>query len=152
MQNIRSVIYEDSNAIFTFEIADVIGHLKPYVEQNVREAGEILKPIFANSSSTIKVTSDYFGCIVLDLIKAGKGHAYCKTCKVTYDSVHLRSVPLGFGKSPFAIDIKQEEGLFKRLFGKKRIICERGGEAYECPKGHELISAITWMGTLKIPK
>ena len=152
MQNIRSVIYEDSNAIFTFEIADVIGHLKPYVEQNVREAGEILKPIFANSSSTIKVTSDYFGCIVLDLIKAGKGHAYCKTCKVTYDSAHLTSVPLGFGKSPFAVNVKSEGGFFKRVFGKRRSICGTGGVGYECPKGHELISVTTWTGILKLLK
>ena len=156
MQDIRSVMYETCDAIFTFEIGDAISHLKPYVEQGVREANELMETISATISPTpiVKVTADYFGFIVLNLIKAGKGEAYCKTCKEIYDPGQLVSKPLGFGRTPFSIDIKfkQEGGFIKRIFGKKRLICGRGGEAYECPKGHELISAITWVGTLRIQK
>ena len=154
MQDIRSVMYETCDAIFTFKIADAISHLKPYAEQGVRDATELMETIPATVSSTpiIKVTADYFDFIVLDLIKAGKGEAYCKTCKEIYYPGQLRSIPLGFGKTPFSIDIKPEGGIIKRLFGRKRLICGEGGEAYEFPKGHELISAITWTGTLRIPK
>jgi hypothetical protein len=154
MHDIRSVMYETCDAIFTFEIADAISHLKPYAEQGVREATELMETIPATASSTpiVKVTADYFGFIVLDLIKARKGEAYCKTCKEIFYPGQLRSIPLGFGKTPFSIDIKfkQEGGIIKRIFRKKRLICGEGGEAYECPKGHELISAITWTGTLRI--
>jgi hypothetical protein len=155
MQVIRFVVYETSDAIFIFEIADAISHLKPYAEQGVSDAIELMETISATVSSTpiVKVTADYFGFIVLDLIKAEKGEAYCKTCKKIYDPGQLRSIPLGFGRTPFSIDIKfkQEGGFIKRLFGRKSLICGEGGTAYECPKGHELISAITWTGTLRIP-
>jgi hypothetical protein len=154
MQVIRFVVYETSDAIFTFEIADAISHLKPYAEQGVRDAIELMETIPATASSTpiVKVTADYFGFIVLDLIKAGKGEAFCKTCNEIYYPGRLRSIPLGFGKTPFSINIKPEGGIIKRLFGRKSLICGEGGTAYECPKGHELISAITWTGMLRIPK
>lgn len=154
MQDVRSVMYETCDAIFTFELADAITHLKPSADQGVRDATELMETMSATVSSTpiVKVTADYFGFIVLDLIKAGKGEAYCKTCKETYNLGQLVPKPIGFGKSPFSIGIKPEAGIFKRLFGRKKLICGRGGMAYECPKGHELISAITWTGMLRIPK
>lgn len=141
----RSIMYENCNAIFDFELPDVIDRLKGYSDQNVHEATKILNTIFLCPSPTIKVTSDYFGYIVLDLIKAGKGHAYCKVCKETYDSNQLSSRPLGFGKTPFSIDFREKGGIIKRLFGKKQRITGRGGEAYDCPNGHELIGMITWI-------
>ena len=141
----RTVMYENRNAVFDFELSDVIDRLKYYSDQNVREAAELLDAVSSCPSPTIKVTSDYFGYIVLDLIKADKGHAYCKVCKETYDSNQLSSRPLGFGKSPFSINLKQEGGIIKRLFSKKKRITGRGGEAYDCPKGHELIGMITWI-------
>ena len=141
----RSVMYENRNAIFDFELPDVIDRLKYYSDQNVHEATELLDAISLCPSPTIKVTSDYFGYIVLDLIKADKGHVYCKACKEMYDSNQLSSRPLGFGKSPFSINLKQEGGIIKRLFSKKKRITGRGGEAYDCPKGHELIGMITWI-------
>lgn len=150
----RTVIYETHNAIFDFELPDVIGRLKYYSEQKVRDATELLQSIVSctSPSPAVNVTTDYFGFIVLDLLGTNKGHAYCKTCKETYNPCQLRSIPLGFGKTPFLINIKPEGGIIKRLFGRKRLICGRGGETYECPKGHKLISAITWIGTLRIQK
>ena len=137
--------YENRNAIFDFELPDATELLKYYSDQNVQQATEILVVIASCPSPAIKVETDYFGYIVLDLIKAGKGHAYCKVCKETYDPSQLTSRPLGFGKSPFSINLEEKGGMIKRLFGKKKRITGRGGEAYDCPKGHELIGMITWI-------
>jgi hypothetical protein len=105
-----------------------------------------MNSITASSLKAIKIEADYFGFIVLDLIKAGKGHANCNICKQMYDSNQLTSRPLGFGRSPFSVNIKEDRGIIKRLLGKKkRIMCMRGGEAYDCPNGHELIGMITWI-------
>jgi len=141
----KIVMFENLNAIFEFELPDVIDHLKYYSDQNVHEATEILDAISSCPSPTIKVASDYFGYIVLDLMKADKGHVYCKVCKETYDPGQLRSRPLGFGKSPFSINLKEKGGIIKRLFNKKKLVSGRGGEAYDCPYGHELIGMITWI-------
>jgi hypothetical protein len=81
----RTVMYENHNAIFDFTLPAAIERLKYYSDQSVRKATKILDAISSCPSPTIKVTSDYFGYIVLDLIKAGKGHAYCKVCKETYE-------------------------------------------------------------------
>ena len=153
MQNITLVTYETLTAILTFELIDAISHLKPYAEQGVREAAELLETLFITTSPpyTIRVTANYFAFIAMDLIKAEKGKAYCKACKKSYDPHQLSSIPLGFGKTPFEVKLKREGGIIKRLFGKKTLICGNGGVAYECPRGHELISAITWTGILRIP-
>ncbi|MBM4305368.1 MAG: hypothetical protein FJ123_01405 [Deltaproteobacteria bacterium] len=141
----RTVMYKNDNAIFDFILPDVIDRLKYYSDQNVHEATKILDTIFSCLSPVIKVEADYFGFIILDLIRAGKGHVYCNVCKKMYDSKQLISRPLGFGKSPFGVNLKEKGGIIKRLFGKKRHISGMGGEAYDCPRGHELISMITWI-------
>jgi hypothetical protein len=141
----KIVMFENPNAIFDFDLPDVIDRLKYYSDQNVREATEILDAISSCPSPTVEVTSDYFGYMVLNLIKADKGHAYCKVCKETYDPSQLRSRPLGLGKSPFSINLEVKRGTIKKLFGKKQRITGRGGEAYDCPNGHELIGMITWI-------
>jgi hypothetical protein len=140
-----TVMFENSNAIFDFELPDVIDRLKYYSDQNVHEATDLLDAISSCPSPTIKVTSDYFGYIVLDLIKADKGHVYCKVCKEMYDSNQLTSRSLGFGKSPFEVNLEEKGGMIKRLFGKKQRIMGRGGEAYDCSEHHVLISMITWI-------
>jgi hypothetical protein len=138
-------MFENPNAIFDFELPDVIDRLKYYSDQNVHQATKILDTVSSCPSPAIKVETDYFGYIVLDLIKADKGHVYCKVCKEMYDSNQLTSRPLGLGKSPFSINLKEEGGIIKRLFTKKKRITGRGGEAYDCPNGHELIGMITWI-------
>ncbi len=141
----RTVMYENRNAIFDFELPDVIDRLKYYSDQNVHEATEILDAIASCPDPALKVETDYFGYIVLDLIKANKGHVYCKVCKNMYDSNQLSSKPLGLGKTPFSINLKEKGGIIKRLFGKKKRITGRGGIAYDCPKGHQLIGMFTWI-------
>ena len=142
----QTVVFETDNAIFYFESSDAICHLKYYSGQTVHEAIELSETISSSSSEIINIESDYFGFIVLDLIKAKKGEAYCKVCKKIYYPCQLVSKPVGFGKSPFSVNLKEKGGIIKKLFGKrKQIMGMMGGEKYECSNGHELISCITWI-------
>jgi hypothetical protein len=143
----HTAIFETYNAIFYFDDPDAISSLKYYAtEHKVIEAANLLQLIESSSSESIKISSHYFGFIVLDLLSKRKGSVFCKPCQTTYLPGQLRSLPVGFGKSPFSINLKQEGGIIRRLFSKKkRITCMRGGEAYDCPKGHQLISMITWI-------
>jgi hypothetical protein len=142
----QTVIFETQNAIFYFDASDAISILNYYaIEHKVSEAVQLLVSIESSSSESIKISSHYFGYIVLDLLGKGKGSVFCKPCEKTYPAGQLRSLPLGFGKSPFLVNLKQEGGMIKRLFSKKKRITGRGGEAYDCPNGHKLIGMITWI-------
>jgi len=143
----RTVTFETQNATFYFDTSDAMSSLKYYaIEHKVSEAAELLLSIESCSSESIKISYHYFGYIVLDLLGKGKGSVFCKPCQESYLATQLHSVPVGFGKSPFTVNLKEEAGFIKRLFGKKkRIMCMRGGEAYDCPRGHQLISMITWI-------
>jgi hypothetical protein len=143
----HTVIFETQNAIFYFDVPDVVSSLKYYaIEHKVSEAAKLLLSIQSPSSESIKISFHYFGYIVLDLLGKGKGSVFCKPCQKAYLPVQLQPRPLGFGKSPFSVNFKEKGRIIRRLFGKKkRIICMRGGEAYDCPNGHELISMITWI-------
>ena len=143
----RTVTFETPNATFFFDALDAISSLKYYaIEHKVSEAAKLLLSIESSSSESIKISSHYFGYIVLDVLRKDKGSVFCKPCQKNYLASHLHSKPIGFGKSPFSVNLKEEGGIIKRLFGKKKpIICMRGGEKYECPNGHELIGMITWI-------
>ena len=143
----HTAIFETQNAIFYFDASDAISILKYYsIEHKVTEAAQILLSIESSSSEFIRISSHYFGYIVLDLLGKDKGSVFCKFCQETYPASQLHSLPVGFGKSPFSVNLKQEGGIIKRLFGKKkRMMGMMGGEKYECPNGHELISCITWI-------
>ncbi len=141
------VIFETQKGLFYFDALDAISSLKYYaIEHKVTEAAELLLSIESSSSESIRISSHYFGYIVLDLLGKGKGSIFCKACQKTYLASQLRSVSVGFGKSPFSVNLKEEGGIIKRFFGKKkRLMCMRGGEAYDCLNDHRLISMITWM-------
>ena len=144
----QTVIFETQNAIFYFDASDAISILNYYaIEHKVSEAVQLLVSIESSSSESIKISSHYFGSIVLDLLGKGKGSIFCKACEKKYLASQLRSLPIGFGKNPLKVNLKKEGGIIKRLFGKKkRMMCMRGGEGYLCPQGHELIGMITWTG------
>ena len=144
----NTVIFETQNAIFYFDASDAISILKYYaIDHNVSEAAKLLLSIESSSSESTKISSDYFGYIVLDMFGKGKGSVFCKPCQKTYLASQLRSLPVGFGKNPLKVNLKKEGGIIKRLFGKKkRTMCMRGGEGYLCPQGHELMGMITWTG------
>jgi hypothetical protein len=147
----RKVVFETDNAIFYFELSDAFDQVKQYSEKDIYEATELLRTISSTSSKVITIELDYFGYIVLDLLGKGKGSVFCKPCQKTYLPIQLRSMPVGFGKSPFEANYKEEGGIVKRivknlLYKKKpKIIGMKGGEAYACPNGHQLISMITWI-------
>ena len=144
----HTVIFETQNAIFYFDTPDAISSLQYYaIEHKVSEAAKLLLSIESSSSESITLSNEYFGFIVLDLLGKGKGSVFCKPCQKTYLPSQLRSLPVGFGKSPFKVNLKEKGGIIKRLFSKKkRMMCMRGGEGYLCPQGHELIEMITWTG------
>lgn len=144
----HTVIFETQNAILYFDAPDAISSLEYYaIEHKVSEAAQLLLSIESSSSESTKISFRYFGFIVLDLLAKRKGSVFCKPCQKTYSPIQLTSVPIGFEKSPFRVNLKKEGGIIKRLFGKKkRMMCMRGGEGYLCPQGHELIGMITWTG------
>ncbi len=142
-----TVIFETEDAIFWFDAPDAISSLNYYaIEDKVSEAAKLLQLIESSSSESVRISSHYFGYIALDLLRKGKGSIFCKSCQKTYLGNQLRLFPVGFGKSPFWVNLKDKRGIIKRLFGKReRLMCMRGGEAYDCPNGHRLISMITWV-------
>lgn len=83
--------------------------------------------------------------VVLILIEHNKGSVICKTCNETYRPDQLKPITVGHGRSPFQIVDQKKGGIFRKLF-KRRIkrMGMFGGRGYECPKGHELISVVTW--------
>lgn len=85
--------------------------------------------------------------IVLILLDNGKGTVICKTCIETYRPDQLKPITVGHGRSPVDFIEHQKGGILKNLFKRKRIkqIGIFGGRGYECPKGHELISVVTWI-------
>jgi hypothetical protein len=143
----NTVIFETQNATFYFNVSDAISSLKYYaIEHKVSEAAKLLRSIESSTSKSIKISSEYFGYIVLDFLGKGKGSVFCKTCQKTYLPIQLTSIPMGFGKNPFSVNLRDERGIIRRLFSKrKQKMGMMGGETYECSNGHELISCITWI-------
>ena len=147
----HTTIFETQNGLFYFDVPDAINSLKYYaIEHKVSEAAKLLLSIESSSSESIKISSHYFGFIVLDLLGKGKGSVYCKICQKTYLSTELASIPMGFGKTPFSINLAEKGGIVRRLFGRKKRICGSGGQEYLCPHGDELIGMITWTGLFQI--
>lgn len=85
--------------------------------------------------------------IVLILLDHNKGTVFCKTCNESYRPDQLKSITIGHGRSPFDLIEKQKGGIFRSLFkrGKIKKMGMFGGRGYECPKGHSIISVVTWL-------
>ena len=140
------LIYETDEAIFEFDLPPAIDKLNHCAtEYNVDEARELINFIAESSEDTITIPEkyEYFGYIILDLLDQKNGSIKCKICNKTYQSNQLKPTIVGHGKSPFSINYKKKGGI-KKLFGKKQKIPGLGGSGYDCPKGHELLSIITW--------
>ena len=105
-----------------------------------------MKVISTASGETILIPNEhgYFGYVALDLIDAGKGSVTCKACNKIYKADELKPITVGHGRSPFDVNLKKKGGI-KILFTKKqKMPAMFGGNGYQCPEGHELISMITW--------
>ena len=146
-----TVRYENDDAIFYFDLQDVERILKLLIsEYAVPEASKLSETITSHPADLISIRSSYFPFIILDLLKESRGSIQCKACRKTYPAKDLKSIPVGFGKSPLSVSqpsFKDKGGLLRRLFKKKTrsrmSMC--GGEAYLCPENHELISVRTWI-------
>lgn len=162
----KTVNYNTENAVFQFAQSDVLDHLISLVtEANLPEVDMIEKYISTSQQDpvTIPVAFEYFNVVALDLIKKNKSSVTCKLCDKTYQSSEIKPTVTGHGKHPINMDrVKEIQELklkdifrrkwikaaienFKDLFRKNKPHPGMfGGKGYECPKGHELISMITW--------
>ena len=145
----KTVIFNTVNAVFRFDQKDVMEFLiNKGSDYDLDEVAKLSELISADNNETILVPEEpnYFDSIAMDLIAAGKGFmlVVCIACNKSYVAEKLNPIIIGFDGSP--LDIQRErKGLLKRLFSKKRkppsIYAGRG---YDCPAGHNLISAMTW--------
>ena len=146
-----TVRYENDDAIFYFDVRDVERILKQIIsEHDVPGAVRLLETIASHPADLIPIRSSYFPLIILDLLKESRGTIQCKACRRTYPAKDLKSIPVGFGKTPFSVpqpSFKDKGGLLIRLFKKRARLrmSMYGGEAYLCPEDHELISVRTWI-------
>jgi len=135
-----TVRYENDDAIFYFDLQDVERILKLLISKYaVPEASKLLEKISSHSANLVPIRSSCFPFIILDLLKECRGSIQCKACGKTYPAKDLKSIPVGFGKTPFSVpqpSFKESTRLRMSMYG---------GEAYLCPEDHELISVRTWI-------
>jgi hypothetical protein len=138
-----TVIYETDNAIFSFTSTDVTQSITQS-NNKTEHLNKLLQQLTTSPPDLITIPKEYtdFAYIALDLIKKGKGSVTCKTCNKTYRPDQLQPTIVGHGKSPF--NLKEKGGIKKLLAKGQRLPGLFGGHGFTCPKGHELISVITW--------
>ena len=113
------ITYETEAAIFTFDLD--------------------------KQQSRIPVEHEHFPYVAVSLLAENKGSAFCKRCQQAYSAKQLKLIGIGHGKNPLSPSFKQK-GVIKNLFRKKpKLPGMFGGKGYACPKGHTLISVVTWM-------
>ena len=143
-----TVIFETNNAIFSFDLGDVLALVACYSsDHHIEEATDLLKKLKSMSGDLRKVPGEnrFFGYVVLDLLGNAKGSTFCKICKKQYPAKLLQSTSIGFGRNLLEVKLKREEGIIKRFFSKKQSMGMMEGESYLCHEGHELISMLTWI-------
>jgi hypothetical protein len=140
--SMTTVIYETDNAIFTFSLNDVTQASK--TANQTEQLKRLLHHLTSSPPDLITIPKQNtdFAYIALDLIKKGKGSITCKTCNKTYRPDQLKLTVAGHGTSPF--NLKEKGGIKMILKKGQRLPGLFGGRGFTCPKGHELISAITW--------
>jgi len=139
----NTVIYKADNAIFTFNLNDVTECLMQF-NDTTDTFNKLLHHISSSPPGKITIPEGYadFRYIVLDLIKKEKGSITCKACNKTYNPDQLQPTIIGHGTSPF--NLKEKGGIKKLLKKGQKLPGLFGGRGFNCPKGHELISIITW--------
>ncbi len=142
-----TVIFKTKNAVFQFDRNDAKERLNILTtEHDVEEVTKLLELISIPGEKIILNAEEhyYFGYTVAGLIGAGKGFITCKVCGKTYKANQLKTITVGHGKSPFSVNTQKKGGI-KSLFRiKQKQPSMFGGKGYKCPKGHDLISMITW--------
>ncbi len=137
-----TVTYEAENAIFTFSLNAVTKALK--TANQTEELTKLLHLLSSSPPDVITIPEGYtdFGYIALDLLTKKKGSITCKACNKTYRPDQLQPTIVGHGTSPF--HLKEKGGIKKLLKKGQRLPGLFGGRGFTCPKGHELLSIITW--------
>ena len=97
------IIFKTQNAVFTFnqnEVKELVALKKS--EYDLDEVTKLLEAISADNIETIEIPEEpvYFDKISLDLIAAGNGSIFCKTCNKTYVASPLKPIKVGFDGSP----------------------------------------------------
>ena len=140
----REVYFETENAILRFDYDDVVEKLPCYESVVGAVEATTLRDFLASPDHSIKVPEEQhlFAYFILHLIEHSKGVVYCKACKRYYEAKELKRV-VGHGESPISVNVKVG-GWLKKLFRKKQRLPLFGGNGYQCPEGHEVISVVTW--------
>jgi len=140
----RDVYFETENAILRFYHDDVVEILPCYQSTLGTTQAATLRDLLSHSDHSIRVPREqyWFAYLALDLIEHSKGVVYCKACKRYYEAKELKRV-VGHGESPISVNVKGG-GWLKKLFRKKQRLPLFGGNGYQCPEGHEVISVVTW--------
>jgi hypothetical protein len=141
------ITFDTDNAVFQFDPKDAEKCLEKIIlKHGVDEAKAILRGLVKSRDvQLLKVQSDYFGYVALELIGGGKGSVTCKSCDQEFLYEDLKSEAIGSGKSPFNQIMKRKRcpiDIFKREQMLQGMMV--GGIKYKCPNDHDLISMITW--------
>jgi len=138
-----TVIYETDNAIFSFTSTDVTVCITQS-NNKTEQLNTLLDHLTSSPPDLITIPKQNtdFAYIALDLIEKGKGSITCKICNKTYRPDQLQPTIAGHGTSPF--NLKEKGGIKMILKKGQRLPGMFGGHRFTCPKGHELISMITW--------
>jgi hypothetical protein len=141
----REVYFETDNSIFRFYYDDVVERLLYDESESGTTEASALRHLLTRSDHSIRVPREQyrFVYLALDLIEKGEGVVYCIACKRYYKAKKLKRAVVGHGESPLSVNVKGR-GWLRRLFGKKQRLPLYGGKGYQCPEGHDLISALTW--------
>ena len=140
------VIFRTTTAAFKFNQEAVKKIILDNKSKYDEEALILEKQIEDSDNAKIMIPNEprYFDLVALDLIAGqGEGEVFCKKCIKTYDVVELRAATIGCGKKPFFIK-REWENRTKYPLKKMKPPELCGGKGYNCPKGHTLISMITW--------
>ena len=143
-----TVIFKNEKAIFYFDLQDVSASLQEesLLGQN-KEAVELAMFLEISAGETINIPKDkqFFKYVTLDLLRKGRGSAFCNRCKERYPAEDLQSHIIGSGESPLRVKIRRK-AVILRLFSRNiRRTGMMGGKGFSCPEGHELISMVTWI-------
>ena len=108
------IIYKTDNGAFEFAKTDVAERLKYHKKElNSLEADMIEKYLSCGGGgchhNVVPEEYDYFNIIAIQLIEKEKGgEVTCKVCDKTYQASELKSIKVGFGRTPIDEDERRD--------------------------------------------
>jgi hypothetical protein len=140
----KIVIFETTEAVFSFSLTDVTAVLKSHASEN--EALETMDFLKVQNSAVVEIPQEKkpFLFAVLALLASNKGSVFCKICEREYQASEVISFPVGAGENLLKVKVGYGHSLFNRILGRRKRMPLLGGKCYRCPKGHEVIGMVTW--------